>query len=118
MHCCFADSDPAVVKRAAEVIERQSSAMARLIDDLLDVSRVRLGILDLHRSKVNLIDVLRSALESSRLAAHSRSHEVEMQLAEEAIYVDGDPLRLIQILGKQCRQVHRREWTSVHPVIS
>jgi signal transduction histidine kinase len=65
----------------------------------LDVSRVRLGTLDLHRSKVNLVDVLRSALESSRLAAHSRSHEVEMHLAEEAIYVDGDPLRLIQILG-------------------
>lgn len=92
-------SEPAVVKRAAEVIERQSSAMARLIDDLLDVSRVRLGILELHRSRVNLIDVLRSALDSSRLAAHSRSHEVEMHLTEEALYVDGDPLRLIQIFG-------------------
>jgi len=94
-----ASSDPAVVKRAAEVIERQSAAMARLIDDLLDVSRIRLGILDLHRSKVSLVDVLRAALDSSRLSAHSRSHEVEMQLTDEAIYVEGDALRLTQILG-------------------
>jgi signal transduction histidine kinase len=92
-------ADPSVVKRAAEVIERQSAAMARLIDDLLDVSRVRLGVIDLHRSRVNLVDVLNSALDSSWLAAHSRSHEVEMQLPEEAVYVDGDPLRLVQILG-------------------
>jgi signal transduction histidine kinase len=94
-----ASSDPAVVKRAAEVIERQSAAMARLIDDLLDVSRIRLGILDLHRSKVSLVDVLRAALDGSRLSAQSRSHEVEMQLPDEAIYVEGDPLRLTQILG-------------------
>ncbi|MDB6010373.1 MAG: hybrid sensor histidine kinase/response regulator [Gammaproteobacteria bacterium] len=94
-----ASSDPTVVARAAEVIERQSSAIARLIDDLLDVSRIRLGILDLHRSKVRLVDVLRAALDSSRLSAHSRSHEVEMHLTGEAIYVDGDPLRLTQILG-------------------
>jgi signal transduction histidine kinase len=94
-----ASSDPTVVKHAAEVIERQSSAMARLIDDLLDVSRIRLGILDLHRSKVSLVDVLRAALDGSRLSANSRSHEVEMQLADEAIHVDGDPLRLTQVLG-------------------
>jgi signal transduction histidine kinase len=92
-------SDPTMIRRAAGVIERQSSAMARLIEDLLDVSRVRLGVLELHRSKVNLADVLRAALDTSRLAPHSCTHDVQLDLPEEAIYVDGDGLRLTQTLG-------------------
>jgi len=92
-------SDPTMIKRAAGVIERQSSAMARLIEDLLDVSRVRLGVLELYRSKVNLADVLRAALDASRLAPHSRTHEVHLELPAESVYVDGDALRLTQTLG-------------------
>ena len=90
-------TDPLTVKRAARVIDRQSSMMARLIDDLLDVSRVRLGALELNRSKVNLADILRSALDTSRLAAPSSSHAVVMDLTDDAICVDGDPLRLTQV---------------------
>ena len=54
-------SDPALVKRAAEIIERQSSVVVRLINDLLDISRMRRGSLELNRSRVNLADVLRAA---------------------------------------------------------
>jgi signal transduction histidine kinase len=92
-------SDPAVVRRAAEVIERQSSAMARLIDDLLDVSRIRLGVLELNRKTVNLAEVLRSALEGSRLEAQSNAHQVDVQIEDDPVYVDGDTLRLTQVFG-------------------
>jgi signal transduction histidine kinase len=94
----LAPTDPKVIKRAGGVIERQSSNMSRLIEDLLDVSRVRLGVLELHRSKVDLADVVRTALDSSRLAA-TRTHPVTLELPREPVYVEGDLLRLTQVVG-------------------
>ena len=92
-------SDPALVKRAAEIIERQSSVVVRLINDLLDISRMRRGSLELHRSRVNLADVLRAALESSLLFTQGCTHQLKIDLAEEPIYVEGDAIRLTQVLG-------------------
>jgi signal transduction histidine kinase len=92
-------ADPAVVQQAAEVLDRQSNAMARLIDDLLDVSRLRLGVLELHLERVNLADSLRAALEASQLATQTPARRIEVHMAKIPIYVNGDPLRLTQVFG-------------------
>jgi signal transduction histidine kinase len=95
----LASGDPPTVVRTSEVLERQSSAMARLIEDLLDVSRVRLGVLEMHPIELNVADVLRAALEASPLSGNAPSRRIDLQVAEEPLNMVGDPLRLTQIFG-------------------
>ena len=80
-----------------EVIERQVGQMARLLDDLLDVSRISRNRFELRRATVPLRDVLENAIETSRpLIAESR-HTLEVLIPDEPIHLDGDPVRLAQV---------------------
>ncbi len=81
-----------------EVLERQSGHLARLIDDLLDVSRVSRGKVQLLRERLDACVVLRRAVEVVRVAAEAHGHVLRMALSPEPLWVDADPTRLEQIL--------------------
>ncbi|MGZ5848261.1 MAG: ATP-binding protein [Ramlibacter sp.] len=86
-------------QRARETMERQLSHMIRLIDDLLDISRISSGKIRLDVSRIHLRPVVDSALEVSRPAIVAAGHALEVDLPEDDIQVMGDPTRLAQALG-------------------
>ena len=90
--------DPST-RHAAEVIERQVQHMARLLDDLLDVSRITRNRLELRRERVTLREVLDAALETTRPLLESQRQAVTSVLPEEPVYFDGDPVRLAQVFA-------------------
>jgi PAS domain S-box-containing protein len=89
----------AVEQAARLMIERQLEQMVRLIDDLLDVSRITRGRLELRKQRVELADVVGSAVDTSRPLIDAARHELTVQLEREPIYLDADPIRLAQVLS-------------------
>ncbi len=85
------------VKAAREVINRQVAIMVRLIDDLLDVSRISRDKLDVRKERVQLATVVESAVESSRPLLQQCGHELTVDLPPETFYLDADPIRLAQV---------------------
>jgi PAS domain S-box-containing protein len=81
------------------VLDRQVQLMGRLLEDLLDVSRISLNKLELRRERVELADVLQSALETSRPVIEARGHELGITLLSGPIYLDADPVRLAQVFA-------------------
>jgi len=90
--------DPGGARRAAEVIERNAAMQARLIDDLLDVSRIISGTLHLEMQRVELVPVVEAAVESVRAVAQAKSLELRLALDDGAGPVAGDPARLQQVV--------------------
>jgi signal transduction histidine kinase len=93
-----AKSDPSTEPVRA-IMERQLHHMTRLIDDLLDVSRVSRGKIDLHREPLDIAQLVRSALEVSSPALEAARLRLEMKLAPEPVVVDGDRTRLAQVFS-------------------
>lgn len=89
-------ADPEL-NQALEVIDRQVQQMVRLLEDLLDVSRISHGKLELRAERVDLSTVIQSALETSRPLLEN--HEVETKLPAEPIWLQADPVRLAQIFS-------------------
>jgi signal transduction histidine kinase len=81
------------------MIERQVVHMTRLIDDLLDGSRVSAGMFRLERSTVDMNDILMLAVEACRPALDARSQQLTMQVSADLPRIDGDPVRLTQIFS-------------------
>jgi PAS domain S-box-containing protein len=81
------------------VIDRQVSHMSRLLEDLLDVSRITQGKLELRRQLVPLASVVDAAVETSRPAIDAGGHALEVSLPQEPLEVDADPVRLAQVFG-------------------
>ena len=84
---------------ATSVIQHQVRQMTRLVDDLLDVSRVKHGKIQLQREQVDLKDVVERALETSRSFIDSRNHHLNVSFPEQAVLVDGDLSRLAQVVS-------------------
>jgi len=84
-------------QRAFEIIERQVAHMARLLEDLLEASRISHGRLDLRREPTKLGTALLTAIETARPVIEARSHALTVDVPEESIWVDADPIRLAQI---------------------
>ncbi|UMR32996.1 ATP-binding protein [Massilia sp. MB5] len=93
-HC-----DEAMVRRSAEVIGRQVRHMASLIDDLLDVSRVAHGKVAIEKAVLDMRDIVADAVEQLRPMLAERRHRFEQQLPEQAVWVEGDRKRLVQVLA-------------------
>ena len=91
-------SDARTVEQLGQVISRQTRHMTRLIDDLLDVSRVTRGQVTLDKKPVDLKSIANEALEQIRPLLESKSHQLEIQLAPEHSLVLGDKPRLVQVL--------------------
>ncbi len=85
------------VQFALRVVERQIDLMRRLVDDLLDVSRLNAGKIELRRERICLTDVLRAAAHDVEPVTREKQHEVQLLLAHGAIDVDGDRERLHQV---------------------
>jgi len=90
--------DASVVAWGRDVIERQVGQLVRLVDDLLDVSRITEGRLRLRSEPVDLGVIAASALETSRPLIDRRRHAVNVRLGERPVWVLGDPVRLAQIV--------------------
>lgn len=91
---------PAEISAAAhDVIERQVAHMARLVDDLLDVSRITRNTLELRAERVDLRAIVRSAADAVRPLFEAVNHDLQVLLPAEPAHVDGDSARLQQIVG-------------------
>jgi PAS domain S-box-containing protein len=84
---------------AGRMIDRQLAHMARLLDDLLDVSRITRGILEVRRDDLDLRTILRQSVDAASPMASSVEHQLHLELPEEALPVQGDETRLIQLVG-------------------
>jgi PAS domain S-box-containing protein len=84
---------------ARDVIDRQVAQMARLLDDLLDVSRITRNKLDLRREVVPLDRVLAAAVETSRPLIDAGGHALEVTPPDEPVLLDADPTRLSQVFA-------------------
>lgn len=94
-----APADPDKVARAADIIERQVRHMTELVDDLLDVSRVTRGLVELEREPVDVKAVLGNAIEQVRPLIEARGHQLTTRMASGDVQVLGDRTRLIQVLS-------------------
>jgi len=86
-------------ERAQAMMDRQLSHMVRLIDDLLDVSRISRNKMELRRTRLLLPDVVSSAVETVRPAIDAAGHELTLSLPDEPIHLDADLTRLAQVFG-------------------
>ncbi len=87
------------LRRARAVLDRQVQLMARLLEDLLDVSRISRNRLELRMERVELAAVLDGALETSRPVIEAASHELTLTLPPEPIHLEADPVRLAQVFA-------------------
>ena len=94
-----AENDRAAISTARRMIERQLQQMVRLIDDLLDVSRITRGHVELRRERVSLGTILQLAIETSRPLIESRQHVLRVDAPPETLYLRGDPTRLAQVFA-------------------
>src|SRR5204863_687066 len=91
--------DPAATEETRTMMDQALNQMVRLVDDLLDVSRITTGKLQLRKERVDLATVVRSAIETSRPLIHERGHELTVNLPSEPILIDGDPIRIAQVFS-------------------
>ena len=92
-------ADPDVA-RCGDVVLRQSEHLERLLDDLLDASRARLGTVTLQRARLDLREVVATAVESLQPALQRAGHLLQIDLPEQALNVEGDATRLAQVVCK------------------
>jgi PAS domain S-box-containing protein len=95
----LASSDRAAVESASKMLERQVGQMSRLVDDLLDMSRITRGKIELRREQVELAPIVEQAVEAVRAHYQSMSHELTVVLPSPPIRVNADPARLTQVIG-------------------
>jgi signal transduction histidine kinase len=93
-----ADADP-LQHWCQDIIERQIAQMARLLDDLLDISRITQNRLELRRESVELGDILENAIEVSRPLIDASTHRFEAHLPATSVYLDADASRLTQVFS-------------------
>jgi PAS domain S-box-containing protein len=86
-------------ERATEVLARQIRHQTRLVDDLLDVSRITRGLVELHCERLDLVHLAREAGEDHRFPLERAGLTLTLDLPGEPVYVLGDPTRLGQVLG-------------------
>jgi signal transduction histidine kinase/ActR/RegA family two-component response regulator len=90
---------PEITANAHTVMERQLKQMVRLVDDLLDVSRINTGKLTISKTRIDIQSVIRDAVETSSPFIESCGHTLTINLPAEPIYIDADPLRLAQVFS-------------------
>ena len=92
------DDDVAISREMRQTMERQVKHLVRLVDDLLDVSRLTTGQITLRRQPVAVRDIVTDALETCREIVDARGHRVTTRLPDDALMVDGDRIRLVQVV--------------------
>ena len=92
------DADLAMMKRVGTTIGRQARHLGRLVDDLLDVSRITRGKIQLTRKKLDLRGLVSNVVETQRTMLDKRQHQLTVTLPQEPVWVDADPTRVEQVL--------------------
>jgi PAS domain S-box-containing protein len=95
----LAPRDEELLQNTREVMERQLSHLVRLVDDLLDVSRITRDRLELRKQRLELASVIYQAIEACRPMIESLGQELTVSVPQEPIYIDADPVRLAQVFG-------------------
>jgi len=91
------NEDP-IQKQARSIIERQVGQLKHLIDDLLEVSRITTGRVNLHRERITVSGIVERAVETARPLITQRRHTLELSLPSQPIWLDADAARLEQVL--------------------
>ncbi len=91
--------DSAVVAQTNELMDRQIQQMVRLVDDLLEVSRIGQGKISLQKAPVDLAEVVATAVETSRPMIESHHHKLTVSLPDRPVRVEADAARLAQVLS-------------------
>jgi PAS domain S-box-containing protein len=91
------EGDDAQLHKLHGMMERQVSHMVRLVDDLMEVSRITRGEIELRRQRVTLRDVLEGAIETSRPLLEQANHHFHVEATPEALPLEADPMRLAQV---------------------
>jgi PAS domain S-box-containing protein len=91
--------DETTVNDALAIVERQVQQMVRLVNDLLDVSRITRNKLELHREEIELAEVVQTAVETARPSIEASGHQLTIELPPEPIHLRGDPVRLAQVFS-------------------
>ena len=86
-------------KRERQVIERQAAHLTRLVDDLLDVSRIAQGKIALSRQPLDIAEVAAKAVEMATPVLETGSHSLDLAVPRGELFVDGDAVRLSQVIG-------------------
>jgi PAS domain S-box-containing protein len=113
--------DAEAVASASELLERQVAQMARLVDDLLDMSRITRGRIELRMEKIELANVVRQAVEACRAQYRSMNEELTISMPDEPVVLLADSARLTQVLGNllnnACKFSDRggQVWLTVEP---
>ena len=91
--------DPATIERSRAMMERQVQHLVRLVDDLLDVSRVMRGKITLRLERMELASVIARAIETVQPLIDAQGHELTVSLCNESLLLEADPVRLVQVVG-------------------
>jgi signal transduction histidine kinase/ActR/RegA family two-component response regulator len=94
-----ADLDQAQVAWCRDLIGRQVGYLIRLVDDLLDVSRITRGKIELKKERLALADIVQRAVETSRPLIDDHRHELIVHLPPEPVWIEGDLVRLVQVVS-------------------
>jgi signal transduction histidine kinase len=97
------DADDDEGRRLHAVMERQLATLVRMTDDLLEVSRITRGKIELRRQPLDLRDVVRSAVEMTRPVVEAKEHNLRVDLPPDPLPLDADVTRLEQVLGNLIR---------------
>jgi len=93
----LAQHDQEIVEKARATMERQLTHMVRLVDDLMDISRISRGAIELRKERIDLATVMQSALEASRPQMDEMGHHLDMAMPSEPILLDADSTRIAQV---------------------
>ena len=92
------DVEDPLLAKTRDILERQVGHMTRMVDDLIDVARLERGKIALKRERLDLNAAVSGAAEACLPIVKARAHDVKIDLAREALFVDADPVRLEQVL--------------------
>lgn len=95
----LAANNAAIVAKSRDMMDRQLTHMVRLVDDLLDVSRISRGKMELRRERILLSDVVASAVETARPAIDAPGHLLTVSVPPDSLFLDGDLTRLAQVFS-------------------
>lgn len=94
-----AERDSGAAGRARDIVDRQVNQMVRLVDDLMEVSRITSGKIELRQERMDVAGIIRGAVEISKPLIEAAQHQLAISVPPEPMIVDADPVRITQILA-------------------
>ena len=119
---CLGARGGETLQAASEMLERQVGQMARLVDDLLDMSRITRGRIELRRHRVELAPIVEQAVEAVRAQYRNMQHELTVSLPPGPVYLDADPARLAQVISNLLTNAYKftdsggRVWLTIERI--